>query len=139
MPLWIIGIIYIFWALALVCEEFLVPAISILCTSALAMPNPGSSAARPDPQSSRCPFVTPVTACLLLVIACYRLTACYLPLLVIAITDCCAELEIPDDVAGATLLAAGCNAPELFASIIAIYISNSPVGVGVSRARALTD
>jgi len=72
IPLWVILILYIFWALALVCEEFLQPAISILCT----------------------------------------------------------KLDIPDNVAGATLLAAGCNAPELFASVIAIFISNSPVGVG---------
>jgi len=72
IPLWIILIAYCFFALALVCEEFLVPAINIVCV----------------------------------------------------------KTGIPDDVAGATLLAAGCNSPEFFASVIGIFIADSTVGVG---------
>jgi K+-dependent Na+/Ca+ exchanger-like protein len=72
IAIWFILIIYFFYVLALVCEEFLVPAINILCE----------------------------------------------------------RTGIPDDVAGATLLAAGCNSPEFFASIIGIFIADSTVGVG---------
>jgi len=72
IAIWVILIIYLFYALAMVCEEFLVPAINILCV----------------------------------------------------------KTGIPDDVAGATLLAAGCNSPEFFASIIGIFIADSTVGVG---------
>jgi hypothetical protein len=72
IAVWILLIIYLFYALAMVCEEFLVPAINILCV----------------------------------------------------------KTGIPDDVAGATLLAAGCNSPEFFASIIGIFIADSTVGVG---------
>ena len=72
IPVWIFLIALLFYALAMVCEEFLVPAINILCV----------------------------------------------------------KTSIPDDVAGATLLAAGCNSPELFASIIGIFVADSTVGVG---------
>ena len=34
----------------------------------------------------------------------------------------CERKGIPEDVAGATLLAAGCNAPELFASLIGVTL-----------------
>lgn len=72
VAVWILLIAYLFFALAMVCEEFLVPAINILCV----------------------------------------------------------KTGIPDDVAGATLLAAGCNSPEFFASIIGIFVADSTVGVG---------
>lgn len=72
IAVWVILIIYLFYMLALVCEEFLVPAINIVCE----------------------------------------------------------KTGIPDDVAGATLLAAGCNSPEFFASIIGIFVADSTVGVG---------
>ncbi|XP_016143349.1 sodium/potassium/calcium exchanger 1-like isoform X2 [Sinocyclocheilus grahami] len=43
------------------------------------------------------------------------------------ITD---KLEISDDVAGATFMAAGGSAPELFTSLIGVFISHSNVGIG---------
>ena len=69
---WIILCVYLFYALAFVCEEFLVPAINMVVE----------------------------------------------------------KTGIPDDVAGATLLAAGCNSPEFFSSIIGIFVADSTVGVG---------
>ncbi|XP_052008340.1 sodium/potassium/calcium exchanger 1-like isoform X2 [Xyrauchen texanus] len=41
-----------------------------------------------------------------------------------------AKLEISDDVAGATFMAAGGSAPELFTSLIGVFISHSNVGIG---------
>lgn len=38
--------------------------------------------------------------------------------------------KIPEDVAGATLMALGCNGPELFTNFIAIFITHNDVGVG---------
>ncbi|TRY87117.1 hypothetical protein DNTS_008179 [Danionella cerebrum] len=43
------------------------------------------------------------------------------------ITD---KLMISDDVAGATFMAAGGSAPELFTSLIGVFISHSNVGIG---------
>lgn len=61
-----------FWALAVVCEEFFVPSLNILCE----------------------------------------------------------ELNIPDDVAGATFMAAGASSPEMFTSFIALFVNHSAIGVG---------
>ncbi|KAM4537161.1 sodium/potassium/calcium exchanger 2-like isoform 5-T6 [Odontesthes bonariensis] len=66
------GMIYMFIALAIVCDEFFVPALTV-------------------------------------------------------ITE---KLVISDDVAGATFMAAGGSAPELFTSIIGVFISHSNVGIG---------
>uniref|UniRef100_A0A671QRY1 Sodium/calcium exchanger membrane region domain-containing protein n=1 Tax=Sinocyclocheilus anshuiensis TaxID=1608454 RepID=A0A671QRY1_9TELE len=66
------GMIYMFIALAIVCDEFFVPALTV-------------------------------------------------------ITE---KLEISDDVAGATFMAAGGSAPELFTSVIGVFISHSNVGIG---------
>ncbi|XP_014853050.1 PREDICTED: sodium/potassium/calcium exchanger 1-like isoform X4 [Poecilia mexicana] len=68
----IIGMIYMFVALAIVCDEFFVPALEVIA----------------------------------------------------------AKLEISDDVAGATFMAAGGSAPELFTSLIGVFISHSNVGIG---------
>ncbi|XP_030582318.1 sodium/potassium/calcium exchanger 1-like isoform X1 [Archocentrus centrarchus] len=68
----IVGMVYMFVALAIVCDEFFVPALEV-------------------------------------------------------ITD---KLEISDDVAGATFMAAGGSAPELFTSLIGVFISHSNVGIG---------
>jgi len=38
--------------------------------------------------------------------------------------------KIPDSVAGATLMAAGASSPELFSSLIALFITHSALGVG---------
>eukprot|EP00977_Amphora_coffeiformis_P019012 scaffold6856_cov156-Amphora_coffeaeformis.AAC.5 len=38
--------------------------------------------------------------------------------------------NIPDDVAGATLMAAGASSPELFSSIVALFITHSALGLG---------
>lgn len=40
------------------------------------------------------------------------------------------RFQIPEDVAGATLMALGCNGPELFTNLIAIFITHSDLGVG---------
>ncbi|XP_051992844.1 sodium/potassium/calcium exchanger 2-like isoform X3 [Xyrauchen texanus] len=66
------GMIYMFIALAIVCDEFFVPALTV-------------------------------------------------------ITE---RLEISDDVAGATFMAAGGSAPELFTSVIGVFVSHSNVGIG---------
>ncbi|XP_066515931.1 sodium/potassium/calcium exchanger 2-like isoform X1 [Hoplias malabaricus] len=67
-----IGMLYMFIALAIVCDEFFVPALTV-------------------------------------------------------ITE---KLVISDDVAGATFMAAGGSAPELFTSVIGVFISHSNVGIG---------
>ncbi|XP_046698685.1 sodium/potassium/calcium exchanger 2-like isoform X7 [Silurus meridionalis] len=67
-----LGMLYMFIALALVCDEFFVPALTV-------------------------------------------------------ITE---KLAISDDVAGATFMAAGGSAPELFTSVIGVFISHSNVGIG---------
>ncbi|XP_051765282.1 sodium/potassium/calcium exchanger 2-like [Ctenopharyngodon idella] len=66
------GMMYMFIALAIVCDEFFVPALTV-------------------------------------------------------ITE---KLEISDDVAGATFMAAGGSAPELFTSVIGVFVSHSNVGIG---------
>ncbi|XP_049451202.1 sodium/potassium/calcium exchanger 1-like isoform X1 [Epinephelus fuscoguttatus] len=68
----IIGMIYMFVALAIVCDEFFVPALEVITN----------------------------------------------------------KLQISDDVAGATFMAAGGSAPELFTSLIGVFISHSNVGIG---------
>ncbi|KAM3938362.1 sodium/potassium/calcium exchanger 2 isoform 2-T2 [Leptodactylus fuscus] len=68
----IFGMIYMFIALAVVCDEFFVPSLTV-------------------------------------------------------ITE---KLMISDDVAGATFMAAGGSAPELFTSLIGVFISRSNVGIG---------
>ena len=40
-------------------------------------------------------------------------------------------IGIPDDVAGATLMAAGCSAPALFASGVGAFLQESQVGVSI--------
>jgi|MDSY01.1.fsa_nt_gb hypothetical protein len=47
-----------------------------------------------------------------------------------SVADQCVELGIPDDVAGATFMAAGASSPELFASIMSLFITHSPLGTG---------
>ncbi|RXN30134.1 sodium potassium calcium exchanger 2 isoform X1 [Labeo rohita] len=66
------GMIYMFIALAIVCDEFFVPALTVITEN----------------------------------------------------------LTISDDVAGATFMAAGGSAPELFTSVIGVFISHSNVGIG---------
>lgn len=68
----ICGLIYMFVALAIVCDEFFIPALDV-------------------------------------------------------ITE---KMEISEDVAGATFMAAGGSAPELFTSIIGVFISLDDVGIG---------
>ncbi|XP_031687903.1 sodium/potassium/calcium exchanger 2 isoform X2 [Oncorhynchus kisutch] len=66
------GMLYMFISLAIVCDEFFVPALTV-------------------------------------------------------ITE---KLAISDDVAGATFMAAGGSAPELFTSVIGVFVSHSNVGIG---------
>uniref|UniRef100_A0A182SS77 Sodium/calcium exchanger membrane region domain-containing protein n=1 Tax=Anopheles maculatus TaxID=74869 RepID=A0A182SS77_9DIPT len=68
----IIGVIYMFVALAIVCDEFFVPSLDVIIE----------------------------------------------------------KLGITDDVAGATFMAAGGSAPELFTSIMGVFVSFNDVGIG---------
>ncbi|KAI9513883.1 hypothetical protein NQZ68_038657 [Dissostichus eleginoides] len=68
----LIGMIYMFVALAIVCDEFFVPGLEVITN----------------------------------------------------------KLEISEDVAGATFMAAGGSAPELFTSLIGVFISHNNVGIG---------
>ncbi|NXS33603.1 NCKX1 protein, partial [Pomatostomus ruficeps] len=72
VALHIFGMTYVFVALAIVCDEYFVPALGV-------------------------------------------------------ITE---KLQISEDVAGATFMAAGGSAPELFTSLIGVFISHSNVGIG---------
>ena len=38
--------------------------------------------------------------------------------------------HIPNDIAGATLMAAGASAPELFTSFVSLFITHSSLGLG---------
>lgn len=40
------------------------------------------------------------------------------------------ELDVQQDVAGATFMAAGGSAPELFTSVIGVFVSFDDVGIG---------
>ncbi|KAM9826587.1 sodium/potassium/calcium exchanger 1-like isoform 5-T5 [Syngnathus typhle] len=66
-----VGMIYMFVALAIVCDEFFVPTLEVITN----------------------------------------------------------KLDISDDVAGATFMAAGGSAPELFTSLIGVFVSHSNVGI----------
>ncbi|XP_053741264.1 sodium/potassium/calcium exchanger 1-like isoform X1 [Synchiropus splendidus] len=68
----IVGMVYMFVSLAIVCDEFFVPALGVITR----------------------------------------------------------KLAISDDVAGATFMAAGGSAPELFTSLIGVFIAHSNVGIG---------
>ena len=70
--LYVIGVLYMFFALALVCDHYFVPALDVIIE----------------------------------------------------------KFGISPDVAGATLMAAGGSAPELFTSIIGVFIAVSDVGIG---------
>eukprot|EP01065_Artemidia_motanka_P050255 TRINITY_DN8551_c5_g1_i1.p1 TRINITY_DN8551_c5_g1~~TRINITY_DN8551_c5_g1_i1.p1 ORF type:complete len:746 (+),score=217.43 TRINITY_DN8551_c5_g1_i1:78-2240(+) len=68
----IFGILVSFWSLAVIVEEYFVPALNIMCERA----------------------------------------------------------KIPEDVAGATFMAAGASSPELFSAIISLFITHSALGAG---------
>ncbi|XP_067403202.1 sodium/potassium/calcium exchanger 4 [Emydura macquarii macquarii] len=68
----IIGALYMFYALAIVCDDFFVPSLEKICV----------------------------------------------------------KLHLSEDVAGATFMAAGSSTPELFASVIGVFITHGDVGVG---------
>jgi Ca2+/Na+ antiporter len=42
----------------------------------------------------------------------------------------CTKYKIPDDVAGATFMAAAASSPEMFAAFISLFITHSALGVG---------
>ncbi|XP_049755447.1 sodium/potassium/calcium exchanger 4 isoform X2 [Elephas maximus indicus] len=68
----ILGTLYMFYALAIVCDDFFVPSLEKICE----------------------------------------------------------RLHLSEDVAGATFMAAGSSTPELFASVIGVFITHGDVGVG---------
>ncbi|XP_072293507.1 sodium/potassium/calcium exchanger 3-like [Eucyclogobius newberryi] len=47
-----------------------------------------------------------------------------------ALEKICERLDLSEDVAGATFMAAGSSAPELFTSVIGVFITKGDVGVG---------
>jgi len=47
-----------------------------------------------------------------------------------AIEACSRKFSIPEDVAGATLMAFGCNGPELGVNAVSIFVTHSDMGVG---------
>ena len=47
-----------------------------------------------------------------------------------ALNTMCVKYNIPDDVAGATFMAAGASSPEMFAALISLFITHSALGVG---------
>ncbi|KAM4625830.1 sodium/potassium/calcium exchanger 4a isoform 2-T2 [Polymixia lowei] len=49
---------------------------------------------------------------------------------VVSLEKICEKLDLSEDVAGATFMAAGSSAPELFASVIGVFITRGDVGVG---------
>jgi len=69
---WWILILYMFFIMAVVCDDYLVPAVDIICE----------------------------------------------------------RWSIPEDVAGATLMAFACNGPELLTNVCAIFVTHSSVGMG---------
>lgn len=71
VAIYIVGLMMIFYLMEVICDEFFVPALNILCV----------------------------------------------------------KMNLPDDVAGATFMAAGASSPELFVSLTGV-LSNSPVGTG---------
>jgi Ca2+/Na+ antiporter len=42
----------------------------------------------------------------------------------------CVKYKIPDDVAGATFMAAAASSPEMFAAFISLFVTHSALGVG---------
>ncbi|KAJ9444408.1 hypothetical protein DIPPA_56168, partial [Diplonema papillatum] len=70
--LYLVGVLYLFFALAIVCDDYFVPALEVITV----------------------------------------------------------KLHLSDDVAGATFMAAGGSAPELFTSLIGVFIAKSEVGFG---------
>ncbi|XP_043542219.1 sodium/potassium/calcium exchanger 3-like [Chiloscyllium plagiosum] len=52
--------------------------------------------------------------------------SCFVP----SLEKICKHLHLSEDVAGATFMAAGSSAPELFTSLIGVFIAKSDVGVG---------
>lgn len=47
-----------------------------------------------------------------------------------ALTVICDTYSIPDDIAGATIMAAGASSPEVFSSLVALFVTRSSLGVG---------
>jgi Ca2+/Na+ antiporter len=47
-----------------------------------------------------------------------------------ALNTMCEKQNIPDDVAGATFMAAGASAPEMFAAFLSLFVTHSAIGVG---------
>ena len=49
---------------------------------------------------------------------------------VAALEEMCDKWSITEDVAGATFMAAGGSAPELFTSLLGVFVAESDVGFG---------
>ena len=47
-----------------------------------------------------------------------------------SITIMCERNKIPDDVAGATFMAAGASSPEMFACFVSLFITHTALGAG---------
>lgn len=47
-----------------------------------------------------------------------------------ALNVLCDKLKLPDDVAGATFMAAGASSPEMFAAFVSLFITHTSLGIG---------
>ena len=47
-----------------------------------------------------------------------------------ALNVLCDKLNMPDDVAGATFMAAGASSPEMFAAFVSLFITHTSLGIG---------
>eukprot|EP00392_Amoebophrya_sp_AT5.2_P010432 g10492.t1 len=112
--LWWLLIAYMFFAQATVCMAG--PGGKCLC---------GQSATQVGPPQPH--YVSLYTICLLTIAGPVILCDDWF---VPAIEVVCQRYGIPEDVAGATLMALGCNGPELFTNAIALFLTHSDVGVG---------
>ncbi|XP_051000888.1 sodium/potassium/calcium exchanger 3 [Acomys russatus] len=95
---------YMFYALAIVCDDFFVPSLEKICE--------GAQGVRRDEGTQE--------------LFCSQNEA-NSPVLSLFLVQ---RLHLSEDVAGATFMAAGSSAPELFTSVIGVFITKGDVGVG---------
>ncbi|AWP20281.1 putative sodium/potassium/calcium exchanger 4-like [Scophthalmus maximus] len=107
----IVATLYMFLALAITCDEYFVTSLEKIC-------------------EVRAPlvvsFIFQFSRNTMLV--CLHNPRLFVSFFVFFL--CLQKLDLSEDVAGATFMAAGSSAPELFASVIGVFITHGDVGVG---------
>ncbi|GAB5573111.1 sodium/potassium/calcium exchanger 4 isoform X1 [Prionailurus iriomotensis] len=93
----ILGALYMFYALAIVCDDFFVPSLEKICENEPQVSKRIEPEKEPKERIRKWPP---------------------------------GKLHLSEDVAGATFMAAGSSTPELFASVIGVFITHGDVGVG---------